>query len=726
MKSQRLLLALGIGLGLVLLLALALKGRPVQAQAGTCDRYVVNGGNNSPENDCSDPNSPCKTVQYALSRASDGETICVADRDDTPGATTYNGTIFITRSVILDGAWAAHPNPLGADWVWTSAVCNPESVILDGGETSRVISITNASPTIYCFTITGGNAGGAAGDPNRGGGIAARDAAPIIVGNIITGNCGCKGAACTGYGRGGGIYLVNAPAAAVISNNLIANNVADDATWGQGGGIYLENASPQVLSNTVQSNRAGHSAGDGGGIFAKEGSPIIVGNRILTNVAGQGVMGNGGGLFVQSGSPVTIERNLFERNDALRGTASAGLYSKGGGLYYDGPLADIRDNQVYGNVATVLDRRGLGGGMYLHGLSATADVRGNVIAYDNRASYFEDGKGGGIYLDDCYATIADNQVFNNVASSGTPAHGGGIYVNGGGGLIQGNVITHNYAVVWTVGEWAYGGGMVVSGSAVLVQDNLIAANEAAYGPNSRGVGGGVYVWEGTPRFVGNQVLSNTTGGEAFGFGGGFALTGAGPWLEGNTVVGNRAVGTKESGGGGVRVGSCHTFTLTNNIIAQNSVSATGSGVAIVYSGLLGGRVAHNTIVANADGDGVGVHVSGNGDVLLYNNIIVSQTVGIMNASPGSGVVSATHTLFEGNGVNYGPGVTSTNEVAGPAGLLANYHLGIGSNAIGHALPLAWVTTDTDGDPRPLGLPDIGADEYVVARIRLPLVLRQSP
>lgn len=73
-----------------------------------------------------------------------------------------------------------------------------------------------------------------------------------------------------------------------------------------------------------------------------------------------------------------------------------------------------------------------------------------------------------------------------------------------------------------------------------------------------------------------------------------------------------------------------------------------------------------------------------------------------------------------------PGISGTNPLDGdprfvdPAG--GDYHLGAGSAAIDVGVD-AGVTIDIDGDPRPLGLPDIGADEYVVARIRLPLILR---
>ncbi len=720
MKLQRLLVAFGIGLGLALFALAALVGSSAQATtSAACNRYVVDSGSNS--SNCASSAAPCKTIQYALGQAVTGDAICVADRSDIVGSSTYYGTVVVTKSVTLDGAWQA---ACGTTCVFTSTVCAPQNVVIDGQGTRRVISITNASPTIHCFTITGGDADGLGGDPDEGfenhagGGIYSRDAAPIIVNNIITGNYGCD--LCSGYGVGGGVYLLNAPATAVISGNLIANNFGAATILGWGGGIALHNSNAQVLSNTIRDNQGG-TAGNGGGIYIIDGSPTIADNTILQNTSGTGVMCHGGGIFVRSSAPVTIERNLIQYNRALYGTGDPPLISRGGGIYFDGPLAMILDNEIYGNAATVLDERGLGGGMYLRNLSTTAMVKGNVVANDNRASYVANGNGGGIYLDACYATVVDNQVFKNIASSETPGYGGGIYVNGGGGLIQGNVITGNLAVLGAVSGTGWGGGMAISNSIVLVQDNQIVQNMADSAPNATGLGGGVYIDSGIPQIVGNDILSNTTGGGGSGFGGGLYLQNSRPWVDGNTILNNESIGASASIGGGVRVASCPAFTLTNNIIARNAVNAVGSGVAIVLST---GQIDNNTIVANLTGDGVGVHVSNNSTVSMYNNIIVSHTTGITNATLVNSTASADHTLFEGNGLNYDAGVTSVNEVAGPAVLLPDYHLGSGSYAIGHAVSLWWITRDIDNDPRPVGLPDVGADEYVVARLWLPLVLRQ--
>jgi len=708
--KTRLILAIGLATALTLLVLAALTGRPTRAApSAACHRYVVTGGNDSSTNDCSNPNDPCKTVQYALGRAATGNVICVADRTGSgyDGPSTYLGTIVITKSVTLDGAWQAAYAVRGGVWLFTPIPCNPANVILDGEGTRRVISITGAiAPTIQCFTITGGDANGSGGDPDgydAGGGIYSKDAAPVIVSNVITRNFGC--AACTyTYGRGGGIYLLNAPATAVISGNVIDSNAGANTILGWGGGIALRNSSAQVLSNTVQRN-VGGTAGDGGGIYVLDGSPTIADNHILTNTAaGGGVLGNGGGIYVASSTPVTIERNLVQLNTALRGTGFITMPNRGGGIYYDGPAVVIRDNTLRSNAATI-DQSGLGGGLYLRNLSASAAVSGNTVV-DNRASYGIYGEGGGIHLDACQATVTGNHVFQNIASSSETGWGGGVYVNGGAGLVQGNTITGNLALLGAVTGYGWGGGIAISNSLVVVQDNWIVQNASASAPNSTGAGGGVIVYMGAPRIAGNHILSNSTSSQGSGIGGGLYAEAARIWLDGNTVLDNRAAGSTYSRGGGVRLSACPAFTLTNNIVARNAVSTTGSGVAIAAST---GRMDYNTIADNRTGDGVGVYVQSSSQVTLTHNIIANQTVGISRTS--DTVVTAQSTLFDGNGSKYNAGVGSANEVSGPAALRADYHLKNWSAAIDRATPLAWVTADVDGDVRPFGAqPDVGADE----------------
>ncbi len=277
----------GLAVGLMLLVAVLGSGGGAVAQA-PCDRWVVTAGLDS--SDCSDELHPCKTVQYAIDQAADGDLICVAYLSVVLDPTTYYEHLFINRTLTLDGKWSATCQSTYFECKFSPAACTPERVVIDAFRQGRVITIDGAvAPTVDCFTITGGDARGLGGDPgdppagsrgelvenDAGGGIYGRDAAPIIVNNVITDNYGCS--LCpVAYGRGGGVYLLNAPGTALVSGNVIAGNAADyNSTWGIGGGIMLRDSDAQVSYNTITDNRAGFSAGYGGGIAVRDGMPTI-------------------------------------------------------------------------------------------------------------------------------------------------------------------------------------------------------------------------------------------------------------------------------------------------------------------------------------------------------------------------------------------------------------------------------------------------------------------
>jgi parallel beta-helix repeat protein len=710
MKHVRLLQALAGGLTLVLVILIGSSVDTATAAPTATTRYVL-GASGSDSSDCTSSQKPCKTIQYALTQASDGDTIQVA-KGLIP--IVYAETASIDKSVTLEGGWGAVGGGSGLIWQ-RSSPCDASWTTIDAGSAGRAISITgDITPTVDCFTITGGDATGLGGglyDDDTGGGIYSRDAAPLITRNVITANLAGDG------GYGGGIYLLSAPPTTIISDNLIANNVADGPgapISGRGGGIMLRNSDALVTGNTIENNLAGDGGGLGGGIAVINGSPTITDNDILSNEAGQAVVCMGGGLFVRSSAPVTVERNLFQSNFALL-PASPGTIAQGGGLYYNGNSngqAIIRDNVFRWNIAAV-STAGVseGGGMYLTDLGAQSSVRGNTIE-DNKGNWHDSGYGGGIYANQSEVVIEDNILFDNSATwVGPHGEGGGLFVNGGMVLIKSNVITRNHGAGFggfPSTSTGYGGGMAISGGQTTVQDNRILDNDGTNGENE-GVGGGIYALGGTLHIAGNTIADNRASGDEWGHGGGAYLQVTSLSMAGNTIVDNVAAGGSHGRGGGMRIVSCPAFTLTNNIIARNEASELGSGIAIADNSV--GNLAHNTIADNSSGDGVGIHVDLNSTATLINNIIVSHTVGIANADPGTSAVNASFTLFEANTTDYTTGVGSGNEVAGPAALLSNYHLSVGSNAVDQGLMLAWVTDDIDGDLRTYGAaPDVGADE----------------
>jgi len=691
---------------------------------------VSEGSNTS---DCSDEAHPCRTVQYAIDQSAAGDLICVAALGAVLDPTVYHEHLFIDHTLTLDGKWSATCSPFAFVCDFSPVACTPERVVLDGFGQGRVVTIDgNIEPVVDCFTITGGDAKGLGGDPggtvenDAGGGIYSRDAAPIIINNVITANYGCS--LCpVSYGRGGGVYLLNAPATALVSRNVIAGNVADESTWGQGGGVMLRDSDAQVTYNTINSNRAGHSAGDGGGIAVKGGMPTIAHNEISGNVAGQAVIGLGGGIYVWSSATTIIEYNLILKNLAINDDGDPVFKSAGGGIYYAGDptvVAFIRGNTINGNVASPYSPSGGGGGIYLAGLVAPSAVSGNRLE-SNVAGYNCDGEGGGVYVAGSEVTIEGNELVDNSATwAGDLGMGGGLYIEGGSVLVQDNAISSNYGggfLGFPSDAVGYGGGMMISGSLTIVQDNLIEDNHATKG-EAPGIGGGIYGLYGSVQIARNVIAANQGTPVSIGFGGGLYLQEMDPWLDANTILDNVAAGASTGRGGGVRLVSCDPITLTNNIIAGNQASQYGSGVAIAAGST--GLLAHNTIADNLLGDGVGVYVNVTGIVDLLSNIIAGHDTGVLKG--GGTDVEAGYTLFENNTTNYSAGVISTHPVAPPAMLLADYRIGSGSNALDHAPDLSWLAWDIDGDARPMGPAwDVGADEFWF-QVHLPLALRSAP
>jgi hypothetical protein len=551
--KTRIALTVGLAVGLALLVLVGLSGQAGQAQA-TCDLYVQ-AAFGSDSGDCSNVDDMCDTIQYAIDQADPGDVICVAKNAFALPPQVYPETLVIHESITLDGSWDG--GCVGTDPRVCSFTpiepCNPANVLIDAGGAGRVISMSGSiAPTIDCFTIRNGDAAGQGGDPgatvdnDAGGGIYSRDAAPIIVNNVITDNFGCVSCPAA-YGRGGGVYLLNAPATAVISNNLIAWNVADDGTWGQGGGIMLRNSDAQVLSNTIEHNRAGYSVGYGGGIMVKDGDPTIADNVIAQNVAGPSTQGLGGGIMVWSDEGATIEGNLIEWNKAIGvGVGHPVLVTHGGGIHFEGSptaVAVIHDNTIRHNTASAISPTvGHGGGMSLINLVSPSLVTENRLTY-NEASFNYEGYGGGIYVLDSEVSITDNRLVHNSGCwAGPHGEGGGLYVDGGTVLIATNVISENYGAQWQgVPSTAtgYGGGIVAVGGETIIRDNRIEGNWGTRAQNS-GIGGGIFTSGGEPQILQNTISGNYATADTFSFGGGVAISGSVALVQGNEIRSNVA------------------------------------------------------------------------------------------------------------------------------------------------------------------------------------------
>ncbi len=279
-----------------------------------------------------------------------------------------------------------------------------------------------------------------------------------------------------------------------------------------------------------------------------------------------------------------------------------------------------------------------------------------------------------------------------------------------------------------------GAGIKVENASPIIRYNEITGNHAL------GDGGAIFVNRGAAQILHNQIHGNT------------ATWAAGLRLINDanvTVIGNEIRENVASiGGGGIDLGCCGGVRplIARNLIANNDGGSRGGGVIVdttqadvVNNILVGnqaslgagvwldGMAAHptqvalinNTLVGLDSGDQA-VWVGDNVTAVLANNILAGHSVGIVHSAPVSSTVTADHNLFW----NGSDPLLGIHPVLADPLLDAAYHLTAASPARDAGTPVD-LTVDFDGDPRPIGGYDIGADEYAL-RVLLPLVVRSFP
>jgi fibronectin-binding autotransporter adhesin len=490
-------------------------------------------------------------------------------------------------------------------------------------------------------------------------------------------------------------------------------------------GLHTAQAAPTVTDRFVKPT---------GGGDCSQGNPCALQTALISATGGDTIY-VAGGTYTGTGSTViTITKSIT-------------LY---GGWDGAGSGAVVRDPALY---PTTLDGEWARRVVYVSGnITPTLDgfivTRGNATGLLANCPSNSDGCGGGIFVRNAHPLILNNTITNNIAAittTGNPTvaigHGGGLCLNGATrAVVRYNLIISNAG---STAYWGMGGGLYLSLSSdgVQVQFNQVLSN-AATTTDAGGDGGGIYGGPNDTLIQGNIIEGNRTNGVGAGAGAGlFQYSGSAHYLgnlvQGNTgssavelwysqarFEGNRVVDNATASGGIylIEYGGGAGPTLVNNVVARN-----GSRALSVYgyneSNILTATLLHNTLVGAGSGYGVYAQYAA---LYLTNTIVASTTWGITNTTPVSSTILADYTLFHNTLNHSSSGVVSTNEVGGdprfvdPAG--GDYHLGHGSAAIDAGVD-AGVTTDIDGDTRPIGpLPDIGADERRLY-IHMPLVLR---
>jgi parallel beta-helix repeat protein len=330
---------------------------------------------------------------------------------------------------------------------------------------------------------------------------------------------------------------------------------------------------------------------------------------------------------------------------------------------------------------TTIDGENARQGVVTNFSSALFTIQGFTIRNGNA------NRGAGIDSGRNNATIRNNRFENNNADQ----NGGGVYLQGSDGVISNNVFLNNH-VTAASNKFSGGGGLEISsGPNSTITGNLFDGNTV-----SNGSGGGIYLVAGS-----SATLTN------------------------NTFVNNQA--TFDGGGLYSQVG---VFTLTNALFANNQGSR-GAAISsefvdratITYATIAGSGVVtealsfENTGFAAAGSKAVTLTntlISGYGTGVRFNGNPTGNSLGLVYRNVLMANDGANAVATETNNVSGSPTITGT-PIRAAAGYVGggNYHLATGAFAIDKGVATPGITTDLDGDTRPIGsAPDIGMDEFV--------------
>ena len=245
-------------------------------------RYVATSGVDV--GDCADSAVPCRTVQYTVDVASEGDTIKAATGIYTDVIARVGTTqvVYISKTVTIQGGYTT------TNWITPYPITQPTT--LDAQGQGRVLYITgNTSPTIEGLNITGGNGGGIYFYPNPG-------SAVTLISNTFTANTGTDG---------GGFTMPQYHYYSDTTATLIGNTFVSNTATGAGGGWWGEIGNITFVNNTFIANSSRYG---GGGInfdLSKGSAITLISNTFTANTAGA----NGGGLGVER--PVTTTSRTF-------------------------------------------------------------------------------------------------------------------------------------------------------------------------------------------------------------------------------------------------------------------------------------------------------------------------------------------------------------------------------------------------------------------------------
>ncbi len=353
-----------------------------------------------------------------------------------------------------------------------------------------------------------------------------------------------------------------------------------------------------------------------------------------------------------------------------------------------------------------------GGGVWVY--NATATIANSYI-HDCDADNGEYGAGGGIYANNSALALVNTEI--ELCGAG---QGGGIFVDGGSLTMTGCTIQNN-DLIYTA-ENAKGGGVYVGNStSATFSGNTIDANSADVA-SSMGYGGGIYIKNTTSVSMDGDVVSNNISGLAgtIGYGGGIHLEGSHLTMTNVTLDNNQA----RTIGGGIDTDGSSTLSMTGCKILNNTGMIGGgaylastesfvnhnlwvgnSGTASYMLNATSGSFNGNTMNANT-GSSVGGAYFSNTAISVMNNIIANST-GFGLSCSGTTLPTPLYcnvwnsSTADYNGVTPGAGCISQDPLfVDPAS--GDFHLAMHSPEIDRGNPDP-AYDDPDGSPADMGI-----------------------
>lgn len=703
--------------------------------------------------------TPSTSPGQVISPTIEGLRIGGGDADSGGGVYIVSATVTLSRSVIQSNTASMVGGGL---YLRTGELTLIGNVILSNtaGASGGGVFMWASSATIESNVIAGNVASGEGALWAGGGGVYLHESDARLVNNAVIDNWVAN--------QGGGLYI-NGSSARLL-HTTIARNGCTAAIGGRGSGVYMrQDFSPgyAALTNTILTNH-------GTGLYAAEGTTARIDGVLWYDNTTANTDGNGAITITNAitGTPAFVAEGAHPYHLAVGSAAidqgvSAGVTSDidGDTRPMDGDAdgaatADLGADEYwpcrarlndaptdYLTVQAAVDASThptdvvkVGGycvGVEAHAgatqtvyISKTLTILGGYATHDfsiprdpvaNPTTLDAQQQGRVFYVaEDANPTIEGLHITggNATGAGGSVADfGGGVCVFSATATISNSSISNSVA--------RHGGGLYLGRSKVTLIDNTVASNTGSW------VGGGLYAGDSEVTIEGNAILSNT----AETMGGGMLLWSSDATIAGNIIAHNRAfAGTSySSGGGGVYLEDGCAATLINNIIAENEVDVQGSGVYVDGSvaHMLHNTIVHNT-TRNVTGEGTGVYINVGLSptvVVMTNTILVNHGTGVY-AEAGTSVWLDGMLWYENTIANTdgGGGITVTYAITGTPAFVSDvahpYHLGPGSVAIDAGVSTG-VTSDIDGDPRPIHLlPDLGADEAPLW-LFLPAVFRES-